>query len=120
MKKAQINFVGAVIGQLSTVPQHQLTQEYIATLFADRLERRYTTNFNRSEFLELARVSPRMAEDAEEKGNVTTLRSPSEVEKAVGPGGAWADVPGVKETVGPIRTRSGHLRPFARRGVGCS
>jgi hypothetical protein len=80
MKASQINFVGSVIGQLTKVPQHQLTQEYVATLFADRLETRYKTNFNREEFLEAARVSPSMAEDAEEKrGTTAPLTSPREV-----------------------------------------
>lgn len=80
MKTSQINFVGSVIGQLTKVPQHQLTQEYVATLFADRLESRYKTNFNREDFLTAARVSPRMAEDAEEKrGTTAPLTSPREV-----------------------------------------
>lgn len=80
MKTSQIIFVGSVIGQLSKVPQHQLTQEYVATLFADRLEARYKTNFNREDFLSAARVSSRMAEDAEEKrGSTAPLTSPNQV-----------------------------------------
>ena len=97
MKTSQIKFVGSVIGQLSTVPQHQLTQEYVATLFADRLETRYKTNFNREEFLEAARVSSRMAEDAEEKkGSNAPLVSPSPVYSTSAGKPVPSHIPGTK------------------------
>ena len=116
MKTSQINFVGAVIGQLTKVPQSQLTPEYIASLFADRLERRYSANFNRTEFLKQTGITLRMIEDAEAQIGKRDEQRAHTVEAATGPGGAWGDVPGV-ETVKPaVTTKSGHIRPFARTG----
>lgn len=67
MKAHEINFVASVIKQLGKVPAQAFTQEYVATLFADRLETRYPTNFSRTTFLNDTGVSPRMIEDAETK-----------------------------------------------------
>jgi len=116
MKTSQIKFVGSVIGQLSTVPQHQLTQEYVATLFADRLETRYKTNFNREEFLEAARVSSRMAEDAEEKRGATApLTSPSEVLEADRGRAVPLHIPGTKASSTVLDTQTGRT-PSVTRG----
>lgn len=67
MKAHEITFVASVIKQLGKVPAQSLTQEYVATLFADRLETRYPTNFDRTVFLHATGVSARMIEDAETK-----------------------------------------------------
>lgn len=65
MKAHEIDFLANVIKQLGKVPAQSLTQEYVATLFADRLETRYPTNFNRTSFLHATGVSQRMVEEAE-------------------------------------------------------
>lgn len=77
MKVSEIKFIGEVIRQLKDVEARELTQEYVASLFSDRLAFRYK-NFSREKFIEATGVSKRMVEEVE------ATNAPPTVEEVLG------------------------------------
>lgn len=78
MKVSEIKFIGEVIRQLKDVEERELTVEYVASLFSDRLSYRYK-NFSREKFIEATGVSKRMVEEVE-----ATNAPPPTVEEVLG------------------------------------